>query len=358
MKILRNYILKDFLGTFMFSALSLTMIMLLGNLMKLADMIIRKGVNAVDALKIFFFFMPYILGFILPISFLLGVLLAMGRLIADNEIIAINCAGVSRLAILKPFLIMGVIASLLLIVINDRVVPNFHYQYRTQLSNIYSKNMSSLIEPGVFLENFENYVIYVSDSQNNKLKNVYIYETADQNGVSKVTFAKQAEFTIADETLRMRLEDGFKDENNPKNRKELYRLNFKNFFMDIPIVNKSQKVWKKPSDMSLRELKQEIKKLQMPLELEVEFHKRISFSFSAITFIILAFGVSFKIKHREKSINFGIAFLAAGFYYLFFLAGQSLAEYGKISAPLAMWLPNAITVATGLFFIHQNAHSR
>ena len=73
MRILRNYILKDFFSAFIFSMLSLSMVMLLGNLMKISDMVIRKGVHIVDALKIFSFFLPYLLGFTIPLSFLLGI---------------------------------------------------------------------------------------------------------------------------------------------------------------------------------------------------------------------------------------------------------------------------------------------
>lgn len=356
MKILRNYILKDFLSVFIFSLLTLSMVMLAGNLMKISDMVIRKGVNIVDALKIFSFFAPYLLGFTIPLSFLLAVLLVMGRLVADNEIIAIRVAGVSLFKILNIFLVLGAIFSLFLFILNDRVIPNFHYRYRSEIKNIYSKNISALIEPGVFLENFQNYILYVTDKHENKLKNVFIYELDEKSSTSKVTFAKQGEFVVEGNTLKVKLEDGFRDESISKKRMELYRLNFKVFFMDIPIQRKeSVIISKKPSDMMLKELMGKINELRSrgvkPVELEGEFHKRISFSFSAIAFIILGFGVSLAVKHREKSINFGIAFLTAGVYYLMFILGETLIEYRLIIPFLGMWLPNIVVMLTGGYFI-------
>ncbi|MDP8290451.1 MAG: LptF/LptG family permease [Candidatus Susulua stagnicola] len=101
MKILRNYIIKDFLSVFIFSFLILSMVMLMGNLMKISDMIVRKGIGIIDAFKILSFFIPYLLGFTIPLAFLMGVLLVMGRLIADNEIIAIRVAGISLFKILE-----------------------------------------------------------------------------------------------------------------------------------------------------------------------------------------------------------------------------------------------------------------
>ncbi|MCP4651808.1 MAG: YjgP/YjgQ family permease [Candidatus Omnitrophica bacterium] len=361
MKIIRNYILKDFFSAFIFSLLSLSMVMLLGNLMKISDLVIRKGVNIFDALKIFSFFLPYLLGFTLPLSFLMGVLLTMGRLVTDNEIVAINVAGISLLKILRIFLMLGVIFSLFLFILNDRLIPDFHYRYRKQMKNIYSKNITAIIEPRVFLEGFGDFIIYVSDREGNKLKNIFIWETSKKKGTSKVTFAKRAEFVSEGDILKMKLEEGFRDETSPSGGKELYRLSFKIFFMDIPIEQKKNiKVEKKASDMRLGELRSRSKELEGKgvdaIKLSAEFHKRISFSFSIMVFILLGFGVSLVVKHREKSINFGIAFLAAGVYYLLFIFGETMVEYQKITPLLGMWLPNIIMGLIGSVLVLRNAH--
>jgi len=346
------------MSVFIFSFLILSMVMLMGNLMKVSDMVVRKGVNIIDALKILSFFVPYLLGFTIPLAFLMGVLLVMGRLIADNEIVAIRVAGISLFKILNIFLALGFIFSLLLFILNDRVIPDFHYRYRSEIKNIYSKNVSALIEPGVFLDHFENYILYVTDKNGNKLKNVFIYEIDNKQKTTKVTFAKKGEFIVEGDILKVKLEEGFRDETISKKQMELYRLNFKVFFMDIPI-QKPEKVNinKKSSDMRLSELRKKIDLIDAP-ELKGEFHKRISFSFSCLAFIILGFGISLAVKHREKSINFGIAFLTAGVYYLLFILGEALLEYRHISPFLGMWLPNIVVISLGGYFIFKHAYSR
>jgi lipopolysaccharide export system permease protein len=330
----------------------------MGNLMKISDMVVRKGVNIIDALKIISFFLPYLMGFTIPLSFLMGVLLVMGRLIADNEIVAIRVAGIPLLKILNIFLILGVIFSLLLFILNDRVIPDFHYRYRSEIKNIYSKNVSALIEPGVFLENFDNYILYVTDKNGNKLKNIFIYEIDKKQESTRVTFAKEGEFIVEDDILKIKLENGFRDETVSKKTMELYRLNFKVFFMDIPILEQGETaISKKPSDMRLSELRKKITLLNAP-ELQGEFHKRISFSFSCLAFIIFGFGISLVVKHREKSINFGIAFLTAGIYYLLFILGETLLGYRYIAPFLGMWLPNIIVISLGGHLIFKHAHPR
>jgi LPS export ABC transporter permease LptF len=345
------------------------MVMLGGTLIPISDMVVRKGVNLVDALKILAFAIPKLLGIIIPLSFLLSLLLVMGRLMADNEIIAMRAAGISLLKILNIFLMLGIIFSLFLFIVNDRVVPNSHYRYRSQMKNIYSRNVSALIEPGVFLENFQSYIIYVSDKIGNKLKNVFIYDVGDKQGSVKVTFAKHGEFIVEDDIFKIKLEDGFRDETSPKNPKELYRLNFKVFFMDIPITKKrGVKVDKKPADMTIKELQEKITRLEKigiyaskddsPLKLVAELHKRISFSFAPLVFVILGFGVSLLVKHREKAINFGIAFFTGIAYYLLFILGIALIEYRIVPPALGMWFPNVAISLLGGYFIFKNAYLR
>ena len=118
MKILRNYILKDFFTAFIFSLLILVMVMLLVFLMLSSHMVLKRGIEITDALKICGFQIIYILGVMLPFAFLMGVLLSVGRLAADNEIVAIHVAGVSVGRIFGFFLIIGIIFSLFLFILN------------------------------------------------------------------------------------------------------------------------------------------------------------------------------------------------------------------------------------------------
>jgi len=287
----------------------------------------------------------------------------MGRLTADNELVAIHAAGISLRRILVIFIILSTIFALMLFLINDRLVPSLHYRYRVDSKTLLHKNIDLLIEPGVFLEHFPNYILYVSDKDGNKLKNVFIYEVDPTQKSTKVTFAKNGEFISENNVLKMKLEDGFRDETNPENKKELYRLNFKIFFIDIPIPEKDKgEITKKPVNMSVKEIRNKVNHLKNigvePLDFIKEFHKRISFAFSIVTFTILGFGISLMVRHREKSINLGVAFAAGLAGYLLFILAEALIEYHVLPAFLGMWLPNVIIASLGIFLLYKNAHFR
>ncbi len=348
MKIIRRYFLKEFFHNFFFSLLAISFFFLIGNLIQISDLIIRKGVEASSALKIFLFLAPYLLKFILPLSVLLSTLLTMGRISSDNEILALRSSGFFLGHILAMFIILGTIVSLFLVIVNDKIVPQAHFQSRVILKQIGKKNPLSFIEPGVFIDGFKDFILFVQDVDVNRLKKVFIYQVGKDNQNSLI-FAEHGEFVVDGNIMHVKLSDGFMEGPQMK-----YRINFRTHFIHMPLGEQKQNVSRKPVDMSLKDLQEEIVRFEErnldPLPLRVEFHQKISFSFSALIFALLGFGVGGNIKHREKSVNFGISFFTALFYYLFYMLAEALALKGLFPVGLCMWLPNFLFAVMGSYF--------
>lgn len=351
MKILRNYFLKEFLGQFLLSLAAITLVMVLGNFAKLSDMVVRKGIPLNTVAKLFLYFIPYLLKYSLPLACLMGMLLASGRLNSDNEITAIKTLGISPLKLLSVYITLGILITLLLIIINDRLVPYAHYNSMKIIKSAGKKNITSFIEPGKFSQ-FNNMIIFAQDTKRNKLKKVFIYRTAGGEN-SNIIFAERGEFAIEKNILKIKLEDGFIQ--NPRMQ---YRIQYKTQFMDIPLGQEISRTKRKTCDMSLKELKREINALKRQnlnnvIPLEIELHDKISFSFSALIFIILGFGLGTKIRHRSRGINFGLSSLIALLYYLSYLGAKALSFKGFLPPALGMWIPNFIFLAVGLFFTYK-----
>ena len=111
MKILRNYFLKEFVGPLFLALGVLTFVMILGNLIKIADLVINRGVDIFSVSKLFLFMIPALIKYTLPISCLAAVLLSLGRLSSDNEIIAIRASGINLFSLISPLLLIGLIFS-------------------------------------------------------------------------------------------------------------------------------------------------------------------------------------------------------------------------------------------------------
>ena len=350
MRIIRNYFLKEFLSNFLFSFLIITFFMALGNLMILPDMVITKNINIFSALQIFLYRMPYLLIYSLPLSFLLGVLLCVGRISSDNEIIALKVAGISFFKILSVFLMVGFIISLFSIVLNDYIIPQAHFASRTLEGKVGRDNPLAFVEPGSFIE-FNGYKLFAQDIEANTLKNTFIYELKD--GSSNVIFAEKGDFIIDEDILKIKLQNGFMEGPGMK-----YRIYFKNHFMHLPVEKQSTKVSKKPKDMGIKELWKEINRLEKekidPLPLRVEFHRKISLSFASIVFALMGMGIAGAVRHREKTINVGICILSGMVYY--FLAEtvcKTLAFKMPLPVFLVMGLPNIIFLIIGGYFSYK-----
>ena len=356
MKILRNYILKEFMGPFFVSLAALTMVMLMGNLIRLADMIINKGVDLYSVAKLFGFLIPSLLTYTLPIAVLVAILLSLGRLSSDNEIIAIRTSGISILRlVIIPLLIVGLILSLILVILNDCFVPYAHFASRRTLSSIGIRNPAAALEAGTFINSFDKYIIFIYHIDGNQLHQVRIYEPREDNKPCRTIVAKRGEFICLPEKkmVKLKLLEGTSDEPDPSNPTKFYKLNFKTLFLNLNLAKTQKgKIQKKPKDMTLNEINHQIEQYKASgieiFPLITEMHKRVALAFSVIVFILLGVPLAMITRRREKSINLSIAFVIIGTYYLILLGANALALQGHLPPELAMWLANLIFGTVGL----------
>ena len=355
MRILRNYFLKEFIGPLFLALGVLTFVMILGNLVKIADLVINKGVDIFNVSKLLLFMIPYLLTYTLPIAALTAVLLSLGRLSSDNEIVSIRASGINMFSLILPLLVVGLILSLVLVVFNDRVIPYAHFATRKTIMDIGLKNPAAALEPGIFINSFEKYILFIYRIDQNKLTNVRIYEPQGEDKPARTIVAKKGEFIAVPEKnmIKLKLMNGTSDEPDPENPSNFYKLNFKTYFMTLNL-NQAQdkdKIGKKPKDMTIQELRNEIKKIEKegidPAPLITEINEKISLAFSC--FVLMLFGIPLAIitRRREKSINFGMAFLIVGAYYLMLLGSEAMGMQGNLNPRIAMWIPNIILGAIG-----------
>ena len=361
MKILRNYFLKEFIGPLFLSLAVLLFVMVLGNLVKIADMVIRKGVDISTVSKLFLFMIPYLLTYTLPIAVLTGVFMALGRLSSDNEIMAIKASGINLFSLILPLLIVSLILSLVLVIFNDRVIPYAHYATRKTLVEVGVKNPTACLEPGVFINSFEKYILFIYRIDENKLTNVRIYEPQGPDRPTRTIVAKRGEFIAIPEKkmVKLKLIDGTADEPNPDNPNNFYKLNFRNYFMSLSLAQAQNKdeIKKKPKDMTINELEAEIEKLRKegiePAPLITEINKKLYLAFSPFVFMLLGCPLAIITRRREKSINFGLTFLVVGIYYLLFIASEALSLQGYADPKTAIWLPNIIVGMLGVILTYR-----
>jgi len=347
MRILRNYILKECVIPFAIAIGVLTFVFLLGYLPQLANKVINKGVAISSVFMILGYNIPVLLGYTLPIAALAAVILTFGRLSSDNEIIAIRASGIPLQRLLAPLVVVGFLFSISLLLLNDRVIPNAYHAQLTLLKETGAKNPSAILEAGTFIDDFAGHVIFIYKIEQNRLFNIRIYQPQD-NRPTRTIIAQEGEFTPVpgQQKILLKLVNGTSDEPDLRNPNNYYKLNFKQSFMTLDLSKKVGTIEKKPKGMTLQELKAEIRKYQqMGVDsnpLISEYHRKISWAFAPLIFILLGFPIAVITHRRQKTANLLLAIIFAAPYYLISIGCQALASQGMAQPDLVMWLPNII----------------
>ncbi len=81
----------------------------------------------------------------------------------------------------------------------------------------------------------------------------------------------------------------------------------------------------------------------------VEIHKKFSIPFACIVFVFLGVPLGLSSKHSNKGIAISLSLVFILIYYFFLIGGEQLADRGRVPAWAAMWSPNILLGALGIF---------
>lgn len=355
MRILRDYILKEFFHSFFLTLVVFTFVFLVGNIITLANYIINKGVDPFSILKLFIYLIPWLLSFTLPIAVLTASILSFGRLSADGELTAMKASGVSLFRVSIPIIMVGVLCSFFAFFLNDQISPNASFASRRVIKEIGIRSPAAALEEGTFIRGFENYIIFIHEIKGNKLKNIRIYQP-QEGKPTRTIVAEAGEINSmpAKNIIELKLYNGTSEEPSPTDPDSFYKLNFKTYFMslDLSKVFKSEKIQKKTREMTINELNAEIKKCAEqkidPTPLRVEIYKKINISIATLIFALIGIPLGVKTERSEKSIGFVLGSVLFGIYWAAFSGMIVVAATAKIPPILAASLPNIVFLSIGL----------
>src|SRR5712671_6389253 len=136
MKILTRYIFKEMLGPTALGFSFYTFIILMKNLFDFAGMIIKRSLPASTVGRLLMLSLPHIVVLTVPMALLFGILIAIGRLSADSEIIAMRALGISTRSIYVPVFFFSLIVFLLNLYLMNAVLPRGNRQLKSLQAEI------------------------------------------------------------------------------------------------------------------------------------------------------------------------------------------------------------------------------
>ena len=357
MNILHRYCMRELIYPFFISLFLVTFIFMVGNLFDLADLLVNKGVNLFDLAYLIILMVPSLLGFILPTAALTSILLIFGGFAQNNEINTMKASGVNLVRLVMPIIVLGFLLSFFSLFLIDQVQPRSEYQSRQLIRELVIKRPAAYLESGRFIKDFQGYTFWINKIEKNRLEGVTIFQY-EEGKPTRTIIAEQGEAMSSPDqkSLSIKLYNGTSDEPNPDNPSVLYKLNFETFILSNLTVGKQRGgVSKKEKEMTIDELLYQLKQDEVKSvpkrrrETEAEIHKKISFSFATIIFVLIGLPVAIISKRGEALISFTIALSVAAVYYVLFVWGRMMAINGYLFPWIALWLPNVLLLSVAAF---------
>ena len=160
MPIFDRYVAKEILLPFSAGLLFLTQLLLATQVLNQADVLFGSGVSFVDIAWIVGALVPNVLGYVLPISFLLGAVIGIGRLSEDREIVAMGAAGLSTARLVRVPVAIGLVVAAVAVWFSTHVEPAGFAFARMRLSEVVKRNVAHDVQAGTFYDQIPGYTLY------------------------------------------------------------------------------------------------------------------------------------------------------------------------------------------------------
>jgi lipopolysaccharide export system permease protein len=363
-KILYRYIGREIIVPFLLGFAVFTFVLLMGRFIKLAEMVIAKGVPLSDVLLLVMYMLPSFSVVTIPMSFLLAVLLAFGRLSADNELTAMKASGLGLNNLLPPVIAFAVIAYLATSVITVYALPKGNTEFKTLLYNAINTRVNISLKDRVFNDDFPGLVIYVAryDEEKHHISGILIYD--ERNPEESVTIFAKNGFIVTDpdkKALRLRLLQG--GIHRPRGKSGYQLMEFESYDLSVNL-NQDYKIVPTINelDMTFRELRKAIQAPETDArtkrDMLLEFHRRLALPFACFVFALIGVPLGLQNRRSGKSSGFSICISVLLLYYIVLTAGKTLGQKGVISPLLSMWLPNVLFISLGLYLFSKTANDQ
>jgi len=357
MKILDRYLLKELIGPFFLGVGGFILFMVAHILFLLTDIIVNKRVPFGVVAQMMILRMPAILILTFPVGMLFGTVLAINRLVADNEITSLCTSGISFSRIVLPYAIVGLILSIVTFVSNEKIVPWTTHKSENIVRRMILKQQAPVIDANVFQRGPNNQMFYVGvvDHKAHILRNVIIFELGD-GYFPKVTIAKEATWDSKYWYLRDGVVNQYDDngmlswEAKFQQLKVLVNVDVENFFAGQ----------KTPQEMTTKELSEQIKRFsrsgQNVKDFVVDFHMKFSLPLANLIVVLIGAPLCLKGPKSGKMIGIAYGFGVIFLYYNLMSIGRAFAINGLIPPVLGAWLPDIVVGSAGLVLIYKVEH--
>ena len=368
LKILDRYVLRELMAPFGLSLLLLTFALEIPPILQHGETLIAEGASWDVVVRVLATLLPQALGITIPMALLVGILITLGRLSGDREIVAMEACGVSLGRLLRPLLLFGIIATAATTYVMIVALPFANQAFREITFKLLMTRGETKIKPRVFYTEFPNLVIYVREvTPGVGWTDVMVAENSAP--MQPKTYLAKKGRLILDEskrTVQMVLIDGTQHSVNLEEPEKYEEGTFGQtaIIIDPESVFPRTGPMKGYTEMTIAELKAEMAELKKqniyPHNQIMAWQKKYSIPAACIAFMLIALGMG--VSHRRDGrlaafvLGIGVVFV----YWVLMYMSEAIAKAGLLPywfAWVAMWVPNIVIAFWGLVLILKKLRS-
>lgn len=352
--ILYRYIAKELLVPTCFALGAFVLVVLTKDFTGYSELVINRGAGLARVGQIVLLQALPLVSQMLPFSVLVGVLVGLGRLGADREILVISALGIEPRRLIGPVALFGIGAGLFGLILAVSIAPWANRGVDQSLREIARVNPAAEIQPAV-VSRFGDWKLEAREvsTSGQMLGQVLLWIPS----VGETVFAETAEIGATEEGgLEIVLRNGTLLLNT---RESLSAMRFEEMRSALPDTSGLSR--SSPEDQlagkSLSELSTLSESLENPqpgdlaLVARSELHRRFVLPAAALLFGVLAVPLAFTRKNASRSSGAMLGLMVTIAYYGLIQLAEGMTQRNPELVALAAWMPNAaLIVLTALLY--------
>lgn len=354
-KIIDAYIIKKYLGTFFFTLVIFTVIIVTFDISeRLDDFLVRKPSLYQIIFEYYAGFIPFYLNFLSPLINFIAVIFFTAKMADQTEIVPMLSGLMSFKRFLRPYFIAATVVFIITLIFNLFIIPQTNKRKNAfENKYVFVKESSAKLSTHMQLDN--STFVYIDNFDNkNKLGYRFVLEKFDGDELKQKLIANRIEWdsvkhkwSIYDYSVREI--NGLKESMHMGLQKDTI-LDMKPVDFEV-----HDNIYMAMSMSELNELirKEKLRGTGALAGMELEKYKRFAYPLS--TYVLTLMGVSLSSRKVRGGIGLplGIGIILTFVYLLFVQFATMFTLKGGLSPLIAVMIPNLIFAALGLFLLYK-----
>jgi len=267
MMILSRHILREHVAPFVYALFVITALFLVDFVVQMMDSILSKGLDWHVVLELFVLNTAWMLALSVPMSVLVGTLMAFGRMSADREIDAMRAAGMHPVRMVLPPLLVACLLAGGLVWFNNKVLPEANFRAASLREDITRKRPTVMLEPRTMIQDFEGFRVWIQkiDPVTDSLRDIVIHQLDRAGGAPTVITARRGVVRLdpAGRTWKFTLRDGETHSPDRAEPRRYARIRFHELLVDVPNVDdrlhRSDKTYRSDREMPIQAMEERVR---------------------------------------------------------------------------------------------------